>query len=108
MDIFQNEQTRVEKRIHEVVPQLEGVALRGRIIMEELHKIKNALKHPSSAGNDLFGSDKESEGSSKFEVIKNELEVYAEKSSALITDLTKILTDIRFARSSTLTLEPTL
>src|ERR1700738_3711646 len=98
MDIFRNEQTRVDKRIEEVVPQLEEVGLRGQLVGDQLYKIKNALKHPASSGNNLIGSDLNTGNvNTKLEEIKNELDVYAEKSRTLIADLTKILTDIRFA-----------
>jgi hypothetical protein len=97
MDIFKSEQARVEKRIDEVVPQLEDVGARGRMIAAELHKIRNALKHPASSGGNVFGSDLSTEQvQKKFGDIKLELDVYSEKSGTLIADLTKIITEIRY------------
>jgi hypothetical protein len=113
MDIFQNEQTRVEKRIPEVVPQLEDIGARGKIIAEKLHNLKNALKYPASAGHNLSGSGLGAEDvSANFEKVKHELGAYSENSAILINDLTKILTEVRYSfhsfttypRSKTVTL----
>jgi len=97
MDMFRNEKTQIEKKIYQVVPQLEDLGCRGNIINKNLHKVKNAVKSPKSLGGGLFGS-----GMSKDEVeydlkaIKGELDVYGEKASILIGDLTAILTQIGY------------
>jgi hypothetical protein len=98
MDIFQNEQTRVEKRIPEVVPQLEDVATRGGIIGRRLHELKNGLKYPESSGHNFLGSEiNVKDVTSKFDEIKNELGHYSENSAILIKDLTRILTEVRYS-----------
>jgi hypothetical protein len=101
MDIFQNEQTRVEKRIPEVVPQFEDIGTRGKIIGGKLHELKNALKYPASAGHNLSGSGLGAEDvSANFEKVKHELGAYSENSAILIKDLTKILTEVRYSLHS--------
>jgi hypothetical protein len=103
MDIFQNEQARIEKRIPEVVPQLEDIGARGQIIAEKLHQLKNALKYPESSGRKYFGSEiKAEEVKLKFEVIKGELDGYSENAAILIKDLTTILTEVRSVSSDSL------
>jgi hypothetical protein len=99
MDIFLSEQTRVDKRIDEVGPQLVDIALQGRLVSIELHKVKNALKLPRSMEHNFLGSEISEDVSGKFVEIKNEFDVYAEKSSIVIKDLTKILTEIRHPAS---------
>ena len=97
MYIFQTEQARVDDRIDEVIPLLEDVATLGRIIAGDLHIIKNAIKYPDSLGNKLIGSGLHPDDvSDKFGKVRNELDVYAEKSSIVITELKKILTEIRY------------
>ena len=72
-------------------------AARGRIIAEDLHIIKNAIKYPDSLGHKLIGSGLHPDDvSDKFGKVRNELDVYAEKSSIVIKELTKILTEIRY------------
>ena len=97
MDIFQSEQARVEDRIDEVIPLLEDVATRGRMIAGDLHIIKNAIKYPNSLDHKVIGSGLHPDDvSHKFGKVKNELDVYAEKSSIVIKELTKIITEIRY------------
>ena len=97
MDIFQSEQARVEDRIDDVIPLLEDVAARGRIIAEDLHIIKNAIKYPDSLGHKFIGSGLHTDDmSDKLGTVRNELDVYAEKSSVVIKELTKMLTEIRY------------
>jgi hypothetical protein len=97
MDIFQNEQTRVEKRINEVLPQLEDIGARGLLISKHLYETKNAVKYPKSRGHGLLGSDIHKEDiDDKFGQIKAELSLYSENSGSLIRDLSKILTEIRY------------
>jgi hypothetical protein len=96
MDIFQNEQVRIEKRIPEVVQQLEDIGIRGKIIGQQLHELRNALKYTESSERKLFGSEiKTEEVKLKFDVIKSELDAYSENSAILFKDLTKILTEVR-------------
>jgi hypothetical protein len=98
MDIFKNEETRVAEKIDAVIPQFEEIAQRGRIIAKELHEVKNALKYPKALGHNLFGSELcAKDVSQKLEEVKNELDGYAEKSKAVIDDVTKILTEIRYS-----------
>jgi len=97
MDIFRNEETRVAARIDAVVPQFEEIGQCGRIISGKLHEIKNALKYPKSSGHSFLGSQlPRAEAEAKLEKVKNELDVYAEKSKAAINDVTRILTEIRY------------
>jgi len=96
MDMFRSEKTQIDKRLPEVHPKLEDLGQRGKIIAEKLHEIKNAVKYPRVKGHVFFGSEK-----SKDEVeveaknTKCELDVYGEKASILVGDLTVILTQIR-------------
>jgi hypothetical protein len=97
MNIFQSEQARVEDRIDEVVALLEDVGARGRIVAEDCHIIKNAITYPDSLGHKLIGSELHPDNvSDKFGKVGNELDVYAEKSSIVIKELTKILIEIRY------------
>jgi hypothetical protein len=97
MDMFRSEKTQIDDRIHEVVPQLEDLGCRGNIINKNLHKVKNAVKSPKSLGGGLFGSEKsKDEIEYDLKAIKGELDVYGEKASILIGDLTVILTQIGY------------
>jgi hypothetical protein len=97
MDIFQSEQARVEKRIDEVVSQLQDIGLRGQFINKKLYTLRNALKYPDHARRSVLElGESEKESNDSFAEIKAELLAYAEKSSILIQDLTKILTEIRY------------
>src|SRR5208282_3825209 len=97
MDIFQIERACVHRRIDEVIPQLEDIGVRGSIINEKLHTLRNALQSPEFSGLKIFGSGMDTEDvSDKFGTIKNELDAYAENSSIMIQELTKMLTEIRY------------
>jgi len=97
MAIFKNEQAIIEERISEIVPQLEDVGEQARVISGNLNIIMNALKHPDSWDHKLFGSGMRPQIiNEKFGEVKNELDVYAEKSAALVKDITRILTDIMY------------
>jgi len=97
MDIFKNEETRVAEKTDAVIPQFEEIGQVGFHIGSKLHEIKNALKYPKDLGHGLFGSALCSKDVTvKLERVKNELNGYAEKSRAVIDDVTKILTKIRY------------
>src|SRR5579859_7985153 len=96
MDIFQNERTRVEKRMGEFVPQLEDIGVAGKIIASEIFQVRKKVKEPSYLGNDILYPEKQKIPMEKrFEMIKEELRVYSEKSASLIASLTNVLLDIR-------------
>ena len=98
MDIFQSEQARINDKIDEVVPLLEDVGSsredhRGR--SATLSRMQSSI--PDSLGHKLIGSELHTDDvSGKFEKVRNELDVYAEKSRIVIKELTKMLTDIRY------------
>ena len=97
MDCFRSEKTQLDKRIHEVVPQLQDLASTGQIIAESLHKVKNALKSPGVEGRVLFGSQRSKEDVQlDVKRIKKELDLYSEKASILVGDLVVILTQIGY------------
>ena len=97
MDMFRSEKSQIDKRIPEVLPQLQDLASRGQIIAGSLHKVKNAVKSPRVEGRFLFGLDKSKEGVEEdLKSIKSELDVYGEKASILVGDLTVILTQIGY------------
>lgn len=96
MQFLESEESQVERKIVGLLPQLEDLGSRGKVIAEELHVLTNALKYPKSGGYDLLGSEKDhSVIESRIEEIRNELHSYADKSSLLIEELSKMLTDIR-------------
>ena len=98
MDMFRSEKTQIDKRIPEVLPQLDDLGQRGKIISERLHKVKNAVKYPKAKGGSLFGSEKSrDEVEYDLKAIKGELDVYGEKASILVGDLTVILTQIGYS-----------
>ena len=96
MDIFQNEQARVDKQIDQFLLQLEDIGARGSQIANKLDECQNALKSSNNSRIALFGSVMdEKEASSNFEKAKSELDVYTEKSAVLVKDLTQMLTGMR-------------
>lgn len=96
MDIFQNEQTHIDKQTDQFLLQLEDIGARGSRIAQKLDDCQNALKYSNNSRIALFGSVlNDKEAGSDFEKVKSELDVYTEKSAALIKDLTQMLTEIR-------------
>jgi hypothetical protein len=97
MDMFRSEKSQLDTRIPEVLPKLEDLGQRGHSVALKLHEIVNALKHPKSQGGQLFKSDKSNEEIKyDLEAVKGILDVYGEKASILIGDLTVILTQIGY------------
>jgi len=90
MQFSESEASQIERRIVGLLPQLEDFSSHGRMIAGELHVLTNALKYPKS------GSEKDHTViESRIEEIRDELHCYADKSSILIEELSKRLTDVR-------------
>ena len=97
MEIFQDEQVRIDKRIDAFLPQLEYIGQQGSIVVHKLYDLTSALKSHQNNGQNLYGSEQSTANArDDFQTIKSELEDYAEKSAALIKDLTKLLTETRW------------
>ena len=97
MDCFKSEKSQIDKRIHEVHSQLEELGVRGKIMNDKLHKVKNGLKSPRVDSRLLLGTPKTREDIEEdVKSIKDELDAYYEKASILIGDLTLILTQIGY------------
>ena len=98
--MFRSEKSQIQKRIPEVQPKLEDLGQRGQQVALKLHDLVNALKDHKSQGTSQFGSSK-SEEDVKYDLnaVKGELDVYGEKASILIGDLTVILTQIGYPDS---------
>lgn len=97
MDTFQSEQTRLDKRIDEVLSQLEDIGFRGYIIGKNLHLLRTTLKCPELAPGSLLESEESKKGNNDcFAEIKKELLTYSEKSAILLEHVTKVLTEIRY------------
>jgi len=97
MDMFRSQKSQIDSRIDEVLPKLEDLGQRGHGVAVKLHEVLNALKQSKSQSGELFGSGKgKEEVKYGLEGVKGELDVYGEKASILIGDLTVILTQIGY------------
>lgn len=98
MDMFRSEKSQLDKRIPEVLPKLEGLGQHGHLVAVKLFEVVDALKHPKSQDAGFLGSGKNKEEvKCDLQAVKGELDVYGEKASILIGDLTVILTQIGYA-----------